>query len=379
MEEHIKLLAQHLDREQFEVFAICPDWQATASFTEAMRSAADTVAVITPDRRHGLQAQCREAFRLYRQLRAWRIQVMHMHSTTFYGQQLTLLIARLARVEHVYMTEHLAPEAPLIWHQRLLRNLCSLMVDGIVCVSQKNFLARAAHILTPANRTIVVNNGVDLKRFTPISDQDMAAIRSQYGIPPDAPIVGTAVRFEPEKGLQYLIDAMPAILTSCPKAHFLMVGDGSLRAELEASVEHLGISDRVHFTGFQRDPRAFLALMDAFVLPVPVGSMSIGLLEAMAMERAVVMTFGGEGEAVIHGESGFCAEPRSAVSIATYVSQILASADVQRKLGQAARKRVATSFSAQSVAEALSQLYRKGAGQRPVRPEQPQTTHIANM
>jgi glycosyltransferase involved in cell wall biosynthesis len=97
------------------------------------------------------------------------------------------------------------------------------------------------------------------------------------------------------------------------------------------------------------------------------------------MERAVVMTFGGEGEAVIHGESGYCAEPRSADSIAAYVSQILANPELQHKLGQAARERVANSFSAQSVAETLSQLYSTGAKYRSAGSRKSETTHTVNV
>jgi len=132
----------------------------------------------------------------------------------------------------------------------------------------------------------------------------------------------------------------------------------STAEEVEAQAARLGIADSVRFVGFQSDPRPYLALMDAFVLPVPVGPMSIGLLEAMAMRRAVVITFGGEGEAVVHGQSGFCAEPRSPESISRYVTQILQDTSLRDRLGNAAYQRIADTFSAQQVARSLGQLYR---------------------
>ena len=75
------------------------------------------------------------------------------------------------------------------------------------------------------------------------------------------------------------------------------------------------------------------------------------------MQRAVVITFGGKGEAVIHGESGFCAEPRNVDSIAEHVIQILQQPELKRTLGKAARQRIEAEFSAQQVARALSELY----------------------
>lgn len=357
MEEHVELLARHLDRQQFEVFAACPDWQPTEAFHQSLAAAADHTALITPDRRHGRRRQITETIRLARLLRKWRIQVMHMHSTTYRGQYWAFVAARIAGVKAIYVTEHLAPDAELPPRERWLRNLFSRMVSGIVCVSEKNYQARARHIYSPPDRTVVVNNGVDLDDFAPIAAETLAELRRLHEIPADAQIVGTAVRFEPEKGLQYLIDAMPAIKAACPRAYFLMVGDGSLRAELEAHVARIGLSERVRFVGFQSDPRPYLGLMNAFVLPVPVGSMSIGLLEAMAMERAVVITFGGKGEAVVHGESGFCAEPRNAASIAEYVIQILQNPALEQTLGEAARRRIEAEFSAQQVARSLGALY----------------------
>jgi glycosyltransferase involved in cell wall biosynthesis len=260
-------------------------------------------------------------------------------------------------VRRIYVTEHLAPDQALPRRERLARNIFSRIISGIVCVSQKNYQARKSYLYTPLERTVVVNNGVDLDDFPPIAAATLDALRMRLELPKDAQIVGTAVRFEPEKGLSYLIEAMPQIKAACPQAYFLMVGDGSLRAELEAQIAGLGLSDCVRFVGFQSDPRPYLGLMDAFVLPVPVGSMSIGLLEAMAMERAVVITFGGTGEAVIHGQSGFCAEPRNSASIAEFVIQILQQPELKKALGSAARQRVEAEFSAQQVARSLSVLY----------------------
>jgi glycosyltransferase involved in cell wall biosynthesis len=150
---------------------------------------------------------------------------------------------------------------------------------------------------------------------------------------------------------------MPKIRAACPNAYFLMVGDGSLRCQLESQVAELGLTEYVRFAGFQSNPRPFFGLIDAFVLPVPVGSMSIALLEAMAMQRAVVITFGGEGEAVVHGQSGFWAKPCDPDSLAESIIPILQSPELKKALGEAARQRIEEHFSAPQVARKLEKLY----------------------
>jgi glycosyltransferase involved in cell wall biosynthesis len=361
MEKHVVLLAKHLDREEFEVLAIAPDYAPTEAFTTELRAAADRVEIVTTDRRYGVRRQVSEAARLAKLLRKEHIDVVHLHSTTYTGQEVAARCARLAGVDRTYVTEHLAPEAPLGLVRGFLRNRFSHSVTGLVCVSEKNRAARAAHIFTPPERTIVVANGVDTDEFPIYPPESLRELRRSLALPDGAPIVGTVVRFEAEKGLHDLLAAFAIVIRSFPAAHLLMVGDGALREALQNQAAELGIASSVHFCGFQRDPRPYLALMDAFVLPVPVGSMSIGLLEAMAMRRAVVITFGGDGEAVVHGESGFNAEARNPASIAAGVNAILADPARGEAMGAAARIRVEQHFSAQQVARTLGRLYRDGA------------------
>ena len=358
MEKHVVLLAKHLDRKEFDVLAIAPDCADTEAFTADLRQAADRVEVVTPDRRYGARRQVLEAARLSKILRDQHIDVVHLHSTTYTGQGMASLCARLGGVDRTYITEHLAPDAPLSLIKRLRRNRFSRSVAGVVCVSERNLASRAAHIYTPPDKTIVVENGVDTNEFPTYSPESLNDLRRSLALPEGAPIVGTVVRFEAEKGLDDLIAAFAIVLRSFPTAHLLMVGDGALREALKTQAVELGIDTSVRFCGFQSDPRPYLALMDAFVLPVPVGSMSIGLLEAMAMRRAVVITFGGAGEAVVHGESGFNAEPRNPASIAACVSDILSDPARGVAMGAAARTRVVQHFSAQQVARTLGRLYR---------------------
>jgi glycogen synthase len=367
MEEHVKLIARHLDRSQLEVFAIGPTWEPIRPFNEALARVADHFMEITPDRRVGMARLPLEIARFTKQLRDWRIDVAHFHSTTYRGQAIAFGAAQAAGVRRIFVTEHLAPEAALPPREKLWRDTITRLLTGVVCVSHKNYVARAKHLYTPLDKTYVVANGVDTDDFQPTPASTLAELRKQHDIPDGAEVVGTAVRFEPEKGLEYLMDAFATIKAERPKALLLMVGDGSLRKDLEAHAERLGLASSVRWAGFQRDCKPYYSLMDAFVLPVPFGSMSIGLLEAMAMRCAAVITFGGEGEAIVHGECGFCAEPRSPKSISDHVIRILAEPGLRERFGRAARTRVETAFSAQRVARVLGSLYRGEvpAGVRP--------------
>lgn len=357
MERHVELLARHLDRARFDVFTVCPEWPAIDGFAATLRRVSEHHRRCTPDRRWGVWRQLRDAWRLYRQLRAWRIDVVHMHLTAFAGGVWVLAAARLAGVPVVLCTEHLAPERQVSLPARALRYIFTRSLSQLICVSEKNREARARHLYTPHERTTVVANGIDPDDFVPVDAAVVAAVRQELGLPEDAQVVGSVVRFEPEKGLNYLLDAMPAVLEQHPTVYLVLVGAGSLQSELEAQATRLGLRERVIFAGFHPDPRPYLALMDVFVLPVPVGSMSIGLLEAMAMRRAVIITFGGPGEAVVHEESGLWAPPRDPETLGQSIVRLLADPSLAHQYGEAARRRVEEQFSAGSVARHLSLIY----------------------
>jgi glycosyltransferase involved in cell wall biosynthesis len=359
MEKHVELIARDLDRSAAEVYAICPPWERTAQWTETLAQTADVLAQIAPDRRYGWSALLGETARLWRQLRRWRIQVLHMHLTRYEGGTWVLLAARLAGVPVIVCTEHLAPEEPLPRQRRLRRDALTRNLDRIVCVSLKNRRAREQHLYTPATKTTVVNNGIDTDQYPPTPEEELVALRGQLGIPAESPVIGTVVRFEEEKGLNYLLDAMPRVLADSPHAYLLMVGDGTLRGALEQQADTLGIRDRVIFAGFQSDPRPYLSLMNAFVLPVPFGSASIGLLEAMAMRRAVIITFGGEGEAVIDGETGLTPPPRDPAALAEAILRVVQDPAFEQRLGANARARIEQEYSSRNVARQLLALYQE--------------------
>lgn len=95
---------------------------------------------------------------------------------------------------------------------------------------------------------------------------------------------------------------MPALKSD---VYLLLVGDGPERVKLERQVRESGVAERVIFTGYQPDPRPFLAVMDLFVLPSRSEGLSVALLEAMGEGIPVAVTDAGESQSVIgQGQAG---------------------------------------------------------------------------
>ncbi len=335
LEEHVRLIAKELDRTHFVVHCVFPDWEPTNEFTRSVGEVADHLSFVTPDRRYGVVRQLQETVRFWRLLRTNHIDVVHLHATSYHGSVVALACARLARVPRVFLTEHLAPEHAPSRLGRTKRNVFTRFLTGLVCVSQKNRVARARYLREPPGKVHVINNGIDVSRFDAPDLQGRAdEVRGELALPADARVVGSAIRLEPGKGVEDLVAAFAIVSAAYPSAVLMIVGDGTSRPTLETQATEHGIADHVRFLGFKPDPRPYILNMDVFVLPVPFGSASIGLLEAMAMRRPCVITFGGEGEAVVPGENGFWAEPRTPSSIAEHVGTLLADDEMRQRFGQ---------------------------------------------
>lgn len=131
------------------------------------------------------------------------------------------------------------------------------------------------------SRWRVLYFGIDLKKFhQPI---DRLAVRTELGIPSDAIVIGHVGRFDSQKNHGFLINIFAEIVKLEPKAHLLLVGDGSLRSQIEQQVNQMGLGDRVIFAGVQNNvARLMVGAMDTFLFPSLYEGLGLVLIEAQA-------------------------------------------------------------------------------------------------
>jgi glycosyltransferase involved in cell wall biosynthesis len=167
------------------------------------------------------------------------------------------------------------------------------------------------------------------------------------------------------KGHCYMIEAMCELAPRFPDLHLLLVGDGELRASLEAQVANAALDERIHFMGSRSDVADLLAASDLFVLPSLWEGLSMALLEAMATGLPIVASeVSGTVQAIVPGEHGLLIPPGEPQAIVDAIGQLLSDPDRARKMGSAAQARVNAEFSARKQADDHLALYdRTLAGQ----------------
>jgi glycosyltransferase involved in cell wall biosynthesis len=164
-----------------------------------------------------------------------------------------------------------------LWMLRRIQRVC------IVAESMRQPLQEAG---IPAERIVLVENGIDTMRFSP---DGPALSRDELGIPRDAFVFGGVMRLSSEKNPLGLLDAFTQIAAEVPRAWLVLAGDGPQRGELERRLrEEPDLAARVRLLGARSDPERLYPLFDCFVVPSLSEGLPLALLEAMACERPII-------------------------------------------------------------------------------------------
>lgn len=171
----------------------------------------------------------------------------------------------------------------------------------------------------------VVRNGFDFSELPPVTELSRlsADYRRNLGIPLRSRLIGGVMRIAEEKRPWLWLEVAERIASRIPGAHFLLVGEGPLRAQVEAKA-HKILPGVVHFPGHEKHVVKALAAMDIFLLTSRVEGLPNVLIEAQATGvPAVTLDVGGAREAMNHSYSGWLMDSSEPEEIAARVIKLL--------------------------------------------------------
>ena len=201
---------------------------------------------------------------------------------------------------------------------------------------------------------LVVDNDWWLARSKTV---DRAAERANWGIPMDAPVVMFCAKLQPWKRPLDLLRAFASANVS--GSHLVFAGDGTLANELKQEAAQLGMSDRVHFLGFQNQSQLPVAYSsaDLFVLPSKYDPCPAVVCEAMLCGLPVVISdeIRGRREQIDEGKTGYIFPCGDVDALSDILRRALADPSRLKEMGQAARRKM-DSFSPATNVQAFVEL-----------------------
>ncbi len=168
----------------------------------------------------------------------------------------------------------------LKFKERLLVHLAKLNIS----VSDIHQEEGKQHLGMP--RSIVVPPGVDLSRFNPRHETTLT--KKCFGIPEDRTVVGFLARLTEKKDPLTFLRAASLALKEDRRLHFIITGDGELKQACLQEIQNLNLGNHVTFETYRTDVADVLKVFDIYCLPSQWEGLSVGILEAMAMEKAII-------------------------------------------------------------------------------------------
>lgn len=272
-------------------------------------------------------------FALARHLKFLRPDIVHTHSSKagFLGRW----AARYAGIKNIIHTPH----GHVFYGYSgsfknflfvLIEKFSAIACDRLVALTEGERRESLGFGIGRAEKWSVIHSGVEEK---PAPAKERKTID---GIPENHLVAGTVARLEPVKGVRYFIESIPEIIKSAGiPVFFVIVGDGTLRKELESLAASLEINHRVLFAGMKDNVSDYMSAMDIYIQPSVNEGMGKTIVQAMSLWKPVVASnVQGIPDLVINNITGLLVPPKNPEAIAHAVTKLIRDPQLQKNLGE---------------------------------------------
>ncbi|MBL6980974.1 MAG: glycosyltransferase family 4 protein [Anaerolineales bacterium] len=202
-------------------------------------------------------------------------------------------------------------------------------------------------------KRIIMPNGVDTNKFSPVSDTEKKNIRKSLGLSEDGLIGIYSGRLVAEKQVNKLLTVFRELKLKYPNAYLMILGSGPQENSLK-KISGPGVK----FVGFTDQVDSYLKAADIFVLPSATEGLSNSMLEAMAAGLAVVATaVGGAPDVIEHKYHGWLVDPDETESLKNALEVLLEDDELRKKLGTNARKKMEDEYAFAVIAKRMREMY----------------------
>jgi len=206
--------------------------------------------------------------------------------------------------------------------------------------------------LAPAGKYEIIHNAVEITRD---AHKNTTLITGKH-----YPLLATIGRLSPEKGQIHLLEAIKSVKSIFPDTLLLVIGDGSLRKELEDFARRENISKNVKFLGLSENPDTLIKDINIFILPSLYESFGIVLLEAMARGKPIIASnVNGIPGVVLDGQTGILVPPANPQALSEAIIKLSRNKNLAMQMGTAGHERVNKFFRKEQMVDSFNKLYRK--------------------
>ena len=299
-------------------------------------------------------------FSMLQLFRRERPAIVHTHSSK--AGILGRWAARLAGVPFIFHTAHGFGfhdfQSPMVkrvyvWLERITTSITT----KLVVVSYANAAKGEQNGVFKRGDWILCRDAISVSEF--MQPGPRRQMLRQWKIPSDKLVVGMIACLKPQKSPMDFVDVAALVLKKNKQAHFVLVGDGELRHDVENRIRLQGIGNHFTLLGWQTDMPEVYRNLDIVVLTSLWEGLPCVFSEAMAGNLPIVATnVDGAREAIVNGDNGFLHEPHDIEGMAASVLKLIRDPELRETMGTRGKARVMEFDISTSVAN-LESAYRE--------------------
>ncbi|MFG6093960.1 glycosyltransferase family 4 protein [Leptothoe sp. ISB3NOV94-8A] len=190
------------------------------------------------------------------------------------------------------------------------------LADRVIAVSQAVSKSMQQRGIPTRKLRVVTNGTLESPRVGALTECSPAYLQR--------PAITTVAGMNSRKGISELIAAFERVASDFPEAHLYLVGHGPEKEQFQSQARQTRVAHRIHFEGFQSDPRAYLLSTDVFVLASHREPFGLAISEAREVGCAIVASHvDGIPEVLEHGKAGLLVPPGDSQALATTIADLL--------------------------------------------------------
>ncbi len=350
-------LIDELAKEGYEVEIAC----SRGEETEVLEKKGYVFKFVNIDRKVSLFPNIKSIVEIYKIIRKGKYDIVHVHTPA--ASVLGRIAAKLAGVPLILYTAH-----GFYFHEGMSRAkyntilkiekyLAKYFTDFIFTQSEEDRKTALENHFIDENKILTIGNGVDTQgSFNPLNmgKDKIDKIYKEFNIERNRKIITFVGRLVKEKGVIDLLEAFNNInLNNETKIKLLIVGDieqSERDRDTVKELEKYKDNPNVIFTGHREDINSILYITDVFCLPSYREGMPRSIIEAMAMECAVVATdIRGSKEEVVDEKTGFLVPVNSIRMLSDKIKKLIEDEKLLKKMKNAGRRRAEKLFNEEKI------------------------------
>lgn len=260
-----------------------------------------------------------------------------------YANIVVPIIAKIAGAKKIYTSQRatLRYKSNFIhWLEKIIVNSRIVSKTIFNSINVRNFYLR--HYGFRQKKCQVIYNGIELPSLTKSKKTNK---------------IGVVASLHSHKGHQYLIKAMPEIITKFPQNKFIFAGDGPEKNHLKQLAQKLKVEDYIQFVGNQPREEIF-PKVDFTILPSLDEGMPNAILESLAFEKPVIGTnIDGISEIIEDGQDGILVPVKNSRKLTEAIINLLKNHKKQNIMGKIGRQKITKLFSMEKFYHGYEQLF----------------------